>query len=581
MSGVKGNPYSIDQPAEALFYGRQDQVDRFVANLTAPTAGSFALIGGRRFGKTSLLHAVERQLWATILCPPDDTYCVIPVYLNLLSDEITDWGDFFLLVVDSLRDQIAEHCPNIIPDNWNISSPADSVRPTHRVFADKLLKLCQSSARRNKPVRVVLLLDETEEILDKPWRTNLFNRLRWLIYEEQRTRNYLKIILAGSSSFYNDVRQRSSPLWGVLTFEFLTAFPEEETRRLIQEPCNGQVPEIVARDVAQCSGGHPYVVQYLMHHLWQEGLSKILPRHVDELSEQFKRERWSQLDGWRKSIGEVGCRAYSILLLRADWMDEDAIRKAIGGPTPELVPALTALCYHGWAIHDDDWRYCTVGELVRDWFTRNVGLGLMRDAVQEQQGEKLVDKISILFLAADPTNASRLRLGEEFREIDEQLTLAKQRDQFNLTLPQLSLRPRDIARALLNVQPQIVHFSGHGTSEGTLCFENEVGQIHIVQPDALAALFEQFAHQVNCVVLNACYSEIQAKIVAKYINHVIGMNKAIGDKAAIAFSTGFYQALGAGRTIEEAYKLGCVQIRLQGIPEHLTPILVNKEQVYS
>ena len=34
------------------------------------------------------------------------------------------------------------------------------------------------------------------------------------------------------------------------------------------------------------------------------------------------------------------------------------------------------------------------------------------------------DKISILFLAADPTDASRLRLGKEFREIDEQLTLA-------------------------------------------------------------------------------------------------------------------------------------------------------------
>jgi hypothetical protein len=65
---------------------------------------------------------------------------------------------------------------------------------------------------------------------------------------------------------------------------------------------------------------------------------------------------------------------------------------------------------------------------------------------------------SILFLAADPTNESRLRLGEEFREIDEQLRLAKQRDQFKLELPQLSLRPRDITGALLNVEPEIVHF---------------------------------------------------------------------------------------------------------------------------
>ena len=186
--------------------------------------------------------------------------------------------------------------------------------------------------------------------------------------------------------------------------------------------------------------------------------------------------------------------------------------------------------------------------------------------------------ISILFLAADPTDASRLRLGEEFREIQEKLKLAKLRERFRLELPQLSVRPADISQALLDVQPQIVHFSGHGASSGALCFENQVGQTHLVQPDALAALFEQFAHQVNCVLLNACYSEDQAKAIAEHIEHVIGMNQAIGDEAAIAFAIGFYQALGAGRAIEDAYKLGCVQIRLQGISEHLTPILITKQQ---
>jgi len=95
-------------------------------------------------------------------------------------------------------------------------------------------------------------------------------------------------------------------------------------------------------------------------------------------------------------------------------------------------------------------------------------------------------------------------------------------------------------------------------------------------PDALAALFEQFTDQVTCVLLNSCYSEVQAVAIAEHIDYVIGMNQAIGDHAAIAFAIGFYQALGAGRTIEEAYKLGCVQIRLQSIPEHLTPVLIQK-----
>lgn len=184
--------------------------------------------------------------------------------------------------------------------------------------------------------------------------------------------------------------------------------------------------------------------------------------------------------------------------------------------------------------------------------------------------------VSVLFLSADPTDASRLRLGQEFREIHEILKLAQLRDRFRLELPQLSVRPADISQALLDIQPRIVHFSGHGASTGALCFENQVGQTHLVQPDALAALFKQFAHQVNCVLLNACYSETQAKAVAEHIMYVIGMNQAIGDKAAIAFAIGFYQALGAGRRIEDAYQLGCVSIRLQGIPEHLTPVLIKK-----
>ena len=190
------------------------------------------------------------------------------------------------------------------------------------------------------------------------------------------------------------------------------------------------------------------------------------------------------------------------------------------------------------------------------------------------------NKIPILFLAADPTDSSRLRLGEELREIQEKLQLAKLRERFDLD-QRMSIRPADISQALLDIQPQIVHFSGHGTATGALCFESQSGETLPIQPGALAALFEQFADQVNCVVLNACYSEIQANAIAQHINYVVGMNQAIGDKAAIAFSVGFYQALGAGRTIEKAYKLGCVQIRLQGIPEHLTPVLIKKGQVQS
>jgi CHAT domain len=191
--------------------------------------------------------------------------------------------------------------------------------------------------------------------------------------------------------------------------------------------------------------------------------------------------------------------------------------------------------------------------------------------------EEDANVISILFLAADPTDASRLRLGEELREIQEKLQLSKYREQFVLS-QRMSIRPADLSQALLDIQPQIVHFSGHGTSTGALCIEDKLGQIHPIEPGAVAALFERFKRQVRCVVLNACFSDAQASAIGEHIDYVIGMNQEIGDEAAIAFAIGFYQGLGGGRSFEDAYELGRVQIRLHNIPEYLTPVLINKVQ---
>jgi CheY-like chemotaxis protein len=204
--------------------------------------------------------------------------------------------------------------------------------------------------------------------------------------------------------------------------------------------------------------------------------------------------------------------------------------------------------------------------------TNKVSNGLSDDDKQYVIKNNL---IKILFLTSDPSNESRLRLLQELHDIKEKLRLANERDRFVLESRE-SVRVGDITQALFDFDPQIVHFSGHGTSAGELYFEDLLGKAQPVQADALANLFELVADKINCVVLNACYSETQAKVIAEHIPFVIGMNQAIGDKAAIAFAVGFYKALGANRSIEEAYKFGCTEIQLQSISEHLTPILYKK-----
>jgi hypothetical protein len=189
--------------------------------------------------------------------------------------------------------------------------------------------------------------------------------------------------------------------------------------------------------------------------------------------------------------------------------------------------------------------------------------------------------IKILFIAADPTDATRLRLGEEFREIGEQLRIARSRERFVLEQPQLALRSRDITQALLDMKPHIVHYSGHGTVDGALYFEDKTGKAQLVSPDALGALFQQFTDHVECVVINACYSEMQAKTITTHIKYAVGMKQKITDKAAIAFSVGFYQALGAGRTIEEAFNLGVMQIQFECPNEYQIPTLITSDNVSS
>jgi CHAT domain len=183
----------------------------------------------------------------------------------------------------------------------------------------------------------------------------------------------------------------------------------------------------------------------------------------------------------------------------------------------------------------------------------------------------------ILILSANPKNTEKLRLDEEVREIQASLKRAKNRDQFEI-VTEWAVRVDDLRRALLDHQPTIVHFSGHGSESNNLAFENNSGQIQVVSTESLARLFKLFQNTVECVLLNACYSEVQAEAIHQHINYVIGMNRAIGDKAAIKFAAGFYDALGAGRTYEDCFEIGCASIDLEGIPESETPIFKAKLQ---
>jgi hypothetical protein len=186
-------------------------------------------------------------------------------------------------------------------------------------------------------------------------------------------------------------------------------------------------------------------------------------------------------------------------------------------------------------------------------------------------------KRTILFLAADPQDISRIKLQKEMREIKEALERAPLRDRFALH-SELAVCSEALTRELLSIRPSIMHFSGHGSRSGAICIENEYGKTHPVEAETLSFLLQLdlLAKNLECIVLNACYSEIQARVIAQHVKYVIGMRDPIRDDSAIDFSVGFYQALGAGSNIVDAFKTGLVLIRLKKpntAPGHIIPRL--------
>ncbi len=188
----------------------------------------------------------------------------------------------------------------------------------------------------------------------------------------------------------------------------------------------------------------------------------------------------------------------------------------------------------------------------------------------DEKGIELRKKI--LILAANPKATPRVRLDEEVREIEEGLRRGKYRSRFEI-FSRWAVRLRDIRRALLDVEPHIVHFIGHGKEDGLLV-EDETGLAVRISTKALSDLFQLFSKQLECVVMSACYSARQAASINKYIRYVIGMRREIKDKAAIEFAVGFYDALAAGRSIDDAFDFGrnAVLTEFPDQSEHLIPV---------
>ena len=184
--------------------------------------------------------------------------------------------------------------------------------------------------------------------------------------------------------------------------------------------------------------------------------------------------------------------------------------------------------------------------------------------------------IQILFLAANPSDTKALKLDEEIERIQEKIRPARFGALFVIQ-KKSCVRVDQLQGLLIEHRPDIVHFSGHASVSSEIVLEDKNGRSRAVSTKALSDLFFLLSHNVRFVVLNACYSEPQAREIANHIEWVIGMSNAILDSSAIAFAGSLYQALAYGYSVRQAFALACNEIDLTNVGEAGKPKLLGPD----
>ena len=164
--------------------------------------------------------------------------------------------------------------------------------------------------------------------------------------------------------------------------------------------------------------------------------------------------------------------------------------------------------------------------------------------------------------------------------------------EFPLVLSSLAQpTPEKLMAALSDSKPHVLHFMGHGRyneaeGQGEIALVGPGGAVLWYSDAMLAELVDHVRAVPRLIVLHACegattdvrdrFAGMAPQLIRMGVQAVVAMQYLVSNRAAIRFSTAFYQQLGAGKPIDHAIQEGrysltqtpppAGQTRLLGIP---------------
>lgn len=194
--------------------------------------------------------------------------------------------------------------------------------------------------------------------------------------------------------------------------------------------------------------------------------------------------------------------------------------------------------------------------------------------------ESTPNKVSVLYLGTSPQNEGRLRVDAEARDIHEAIRKSDnpQCIEFN---DRWAVRQTDLLQALNETNPDIVHFSGHGSEDGCIILEDQFGNSVALDKERLSMVIGATAKHVRLIVFNACYSDEEAVKMLQHVDAVIGMTDSISDSAAMAFAAQLYSSIGFGLDLATAFNQAVAAVIIISPAEAGIPNLRTRDGLHA
>jgi hypothetical protein len=247
---VKASPFrSTGATPPEMFFGREQEASDLLGILASSSA---ALIGGRRIGKTSLLHQVTRVL---------ETEGWQPLYADL--QEAGDWATF------------ADH----IRLRWDVD--------VQHSFSPSAIALVVRELQARRGGRLVLLLDEVDHLLrwdqdhGDAYVPEAFFRACRALSQEGAT----QFVFSGERTIAERLWDPASPHWNFCRPLPVKQLTRHATDELLERPLRSLGVALDDRDEAlqlawARSEGHPQIVQ----RLGEELVNRLNARPPDQRS---------------------------------------------------------------------------------------------------------------------------------------------------------------------------------------------------------------------------------------------------------------------------------------------------------